>query len=189
MSSLNTHGSPSGGRVEPEQASFALWGGPLHMVRLMRRSIWLGSLICLTAACSPGGADSNAQILAKNEVSADDAPSAANCSTMPPDFHSSREFANSHPAPRGYLQNLIKIRADRSITWNGDDGSKSPLNGPYAFLEANLRGVSEIYPVPLTILDFDPGTPCPVINKVREMMREHLECGTNAVCLQGDGPI
>ncbi|KRA79715.1 hypothetical protein [Altererythrobacter sp. Root672] len=147
----------------------------------MMRSIWLGSLICLTAACSPDSEDGNAQVLARDEVSAEAVPSAGNCSKVPADFSSSREFASSRPAPSGReLKNLIKIRADRSITWNGDDVSKS-------LLKANLRVVPQFYPVPLTTLDFDAGTPCPMINEVRELMRRHLECGTKAVCLQGGG--
>ncbi|KRA83629.1 hypothetical protein ASD76_06245 [Altererythrobacter sp. Root672] len=157
--------------------------GPRAILQLMMRSIWLGSLICLTAACSPDGEDSIAKVLTRDEASTDAVPSSVNCSIMPADFRSFHEVSNSRPAaPGSDLTNVIKIRADRSITWNGTDVSKS-------LLEANLSVVPQFYPVPLTTLNFDAGTPCIAINEVRELMRSHLECGNEAVCLQGDGRI
>jgi hypothetical protein len=147
----------------------------------MMRSIWLGSLICLTAACSPDSEERKPQALASDEGGSDAKLSSGNCSTIPADFRSSREFASNPPTPPSReLKNLIKIRADRSITWNGEEVSKSVL-------EANLRVVPQFYPVPLTTLDFDAGTPCPLIDEVRELMRRHLQCGDKAVCLQGGG--
>ena len=145
-------------------------------------AISLASLIYLTVACSPDHEEGREQVLAKNELSADTVAKSGNCSTIPPDFHSSREFASSRPAQSSDLLNMIRIRADRSITWNGDDVSKS-------LLEANLRVVPRIYPVPPTVLGFDAGTPCPAINEVRELMRTYLECSKEAVCLQGDGRV
>lgn len=147
----------------------------------MKCSIWLALLICLTAACSPDSEDSEAQVLARDAVSSDPAVNSGSCSIVPTGFRSFHEFASNRSDSSGSsLKNVIKIRADRSITWNGDDVSKS-------MLEDNLRMALRFYPAPLTILDFDAGTPCPMINEVRELMRTHLDCGNKAVCFQGDG--
>ncbi len=149
----------------------------------MWRSICLGSLICLAEACSPDSKDSKAQVPGNDEVSTDVALSAGNCSIMPADFRAFHDFASSRPAsPVREVRNLIKIRADRSITWNGEEV-------PQSLLESNLRAVPRFHPIPVTTLDFESGTPCALINEVRELMRRHLECGEKAMCLQGDGRI
>ena len=111
----------------------------------------------------------------------------ANCAARPAEFQNWQEYARQLPAPvQPPVKNVIRVDRSGAIAWNGQELQSQ--HGPFPLLRDYLGVVSEMEPQPLTFLDFEVGTSCSSIERIRTQMNSNLRCGAEKVCFQGPGP-
>lgn len=91
----------------------------------------------------------------------------------------------SHWLPQGPLNvgvsaptNRISLDRNAAIYWNGQ-----PTTLPR--LQEYLSLIATLEPEPVTFLDTEMGTPCALVEGVRDEMDRRLHCGAEGLCAEG----
>ena len=109
------------------------------------------------------------------------------CSPRPADF---QRWADDIDDARWIVppqRNTIALTR-AGMVWNG-----VPLDGlidmtPEQVLDLYLGQVAQLRPQPITAFDFEQGISCRKVERVRALMRRHLDCNRSRRCFQGHAP-
>jgi len=104
----------------------------------------------------------------------DSEPSGRACT--PPRSYWLRQF----PLDAGLAPPINHLSLDRNgaIYWNGQPSSLSAVS-------RNLAIVATLNPEPTTFLETEMGTPCALVERVRDEMDRRLECRNHGPCAEG----
>lgn len=99
--------------------------------------------------------------------------------------------ANQHYAGMPYSaevgeRNVIGIQQSGDITWNHFRVA-SP-HGSYSELVKLVKHARRSQPQLLTVLEVEEGAPCGEVERIRQLMIEHLRCAHSQKCFEGQDP-
>ena len=84
------------------------------------------------------------------------------------------------PLDAGLMPPAMRVSLDRNgaIYWNGHRTTLPRLR-------EYLSIIVTMEPQPVTFLDTEMGTPCALVDQVREEMERHLHCAAHGFCAEG----
>ena len=104
-----------------------------------------------------------------------------NCSLPWPGFQPLSELWRN-AIPIDPVKNVIRIERSGKVTWNDVDVTE---NGYQSVIDLYLHYLAQMDGQPPTILHFEKGASCSIVNDVRGMMTKHLQCERSLQCFQG----
>lgn len=113
------------------------------------------------------------------------------CAPRPADFQRWAAFPDNIGGARWIAPPVVNdIALTRAgLAWNGVPLSSLVDTSGEQVLDTYLGQVAQLDPQPITTFDFDRGVTCDKVERVRRLMRRHLDCRGSRRCFQGPSTL